>query len=74
MSGRYIFEDCRDGETEGETKSFATLRGATSHGARVLKQYGHLSASRVEGVDPRFQHRVVAEWKDNGKLIGKVWV
>jgi hypothetical protein len=70
----YIFEDCREGESEGETKSFKTLRGATAYGARVLKAYGHFRVDRLEGANPRYQHRVVAEWKDNGKLLGKVWV
>lgn len=68
----FIFEDCREGDTEGETRTFKTLRGATSHGAKLLNAYGYLAANRYEG-DTRFPRHVVAEWKNNGKILGKVW-
>lgn len=56
-------------------REFKTLGGATSFGCRRLKQYGYLAADRREGpADRPFMCKhVVAQWKENGRVIAIVW-
>lgn len=60
------------------SRSFKTLAGATSAGVRALEKihgrrfYGYLRADRREGSGPWPRH-VVAEWKDGGRVLARVW-
>lgn len=60
------------------SRSFKTLAGATSAGIRELGKvwgrqfYGYLRADRFEGEYPGRRH-VVAEWKDRGRVLARVW-
>ncbi len=67
----YVFEDTREGDTCGETRTFKTQRGATSYGCKLFRTSGYFAANRFEG--ERYRKHVVAEWKDRGEVIGKVW-
>jgi hypothetical protein len=69
----------RDGD-DSVTRSFKTERGAIAAGGLALERlwkrrfYGYLRADRWEGPwdRPRDRH-VVAEWRDGGRLLAKVW-
>ena len=69
--------DVFDGEGDYESRSFKTLRGAVNAGMRALKKqghevYGYLAANRYEGEAP-FRRHIVAEWKDHGRQLARVW-
>jgi len=63
---------------DSRTRSFKSERGAIAAGFRELRKahrrefYGYQAANRYEGESPYRRH-VVAEWKDRGRLLAKVW-
>jgi hypothetical protein len=56
------------------SKSFKTLRGATSHAAKRLPEarYGYLAADEYSSHE-RWPKHIVAKWKRAGAVIAHVW-
>ena len=69
--------DVFDSEGDSTSRSFKTLAGAVQAGIRALEKqgfrpYGYQAPNRYEGEGQSRRH-IVAEWKDRGRQLARVW-